>query len=245
MDLTDKTVLVTGAAKRIGSAIARRLASLGAHVAVHYCSSKAQADETVDAIRQLGREALSIQGDLSVREEAVRVADEALQWRGELAVLVNNAATFPRAVFGETMEKDWEDPLSTNLLAPFWLSQAIAPHFAEAGAGKIINITDISSQSPWTTRLPYCASKAALVSLTIGLAKELAPQVQVNAISPGPVLFPDDYTKKQHLDVIERTLLKRAGSPEDVADAVDFFCRSDFVTGVVLPVDGGQSLPGS
>ena len=245
MKLENVAALVTGAAKRIGREIALRLATLGVDVAVHYRSSQAEAEQTAHEIQRLGRKAVTLQADLSQKVEAVRVAEEALRWNPNLAILVNSASVFPRVALQEIETKDWETALGANLLGPFWLAQRLGPYFAEKGAGKIINIADISWQSPWPSRLPYCASKAGLVSLTVGLAKAFAPNVQVNAIGPGPILFPEEYTEDQRRAVIQKTLLKRQGSPQDIADAVEFLCRCDYVTGHFLPVDGGQSLPGA
>lgn len=245
MNLEGAVALVTGSAKRVGRVIALHLASLGCHIVVHYRSSKAEAEGVREEIRGLGREATLIQADLARREEAERAAREALDWKGNLAVLVNSAATYGKAPLGEVSEADWDFSLEANLLGPFWLSQVIGPRMMESGAGKIVNIADISWLSPWTGRLPYCVSKGALVSLTMGLAKAYAPQVQVNAIGPGPVLFPPEYSEETRKAIIENTLVKREGTPMDVALAVEFFCRSDFVTGVFLPVEGGQLLKGS
>jgi len=243
MKTHNTTALVTGAARRIGKAIALRLASLGCDVAVHFRSSQKEAEETAQAIAGLGRKALLVEGNLSSKEEAQRIADAALRWQGNLAVLVNSAAHFPKVRIHEIDQEDWDTALQTNLLGPFWLAQRIGPRLVERGEGKIVNIADISWRSPWTTRMPYGVSKAGLVAATIALAKAFAPQVQVNAIGPGPVLFPEDYTEEQRAAVIKKTLLKRQGSPEDIADAVEFLCRCDYVTGHFLPVDGGQSVP--
>ena len=242
MDLRGKTALVTGAGKRIGRALALRLAGLGCHIVVHYRHSEREALEAAETIRQLDVEALLVQADLSKVEEARRAAREAIEWKGALPILVNSAANFGRAPLDQVQPEDWDFALETNLLGPFWLSQALGPQMVSLGEGKIINIADISWRAPWPTRIPYCVSKAGLVSLTMGLAKAFAPAVQVNAIGPGPVLFPEEYTPEQREAVIRKTLLKRQGSPEDIADAVEFLCRCDYVTGVFLPVDGGQSV---
>ncbi len=242
MDLKGKTALVTGAGKRIGRALAFRLARLGCHVVVHYNHSEQETCEVVEAIQELGVEALRLQADLSIAGEARRAAREAIEWKSVLQILVNSAANFGRAPLEQVQPEDWDFALDTNLLGPFWLAQTIGPHMVSQGEGKIINIADISWRAPWPSRIPYCVSKAGLVSLTMGLARAFAPAVQVNAIGPGPVLFPEEYTPEQREAVIRKTLLKRQGSPEDIADAVEFLCRCDFVTGVFLPVDGGQQV---
>ena len=241
--MENKTALVTGAAIRVGKAIALRLASLGCDMVVHYRNSRDEAEETSEMIRNMGRKALLVQADLSDKEEAVRLAEESVAWQGNLAILVNSAANFPRVDFSEIDRSDWDLALDANLLGPFWLSQSIGAHLVNRGEGKIVNIADTSWRSPWATRFPYSVSKAGLVAMTVGLAKVFAPQVQVNAIGPGPILFPEDYTPEQKKAVIAKTLLKREGHPDDIADAVEFFCRSDYITGHFLPVDGGQSVP--
>lgn len=245
MNLKGKTALITGAGKRIGRTLALRLAGLGCHIVVHYRHSKQEAHETAEAIRKLGVETLLVQADLAVPDEARGAAHQAIEWKGSLPILINSAANFGRTPLDKVQPEDWNFSLDTNLLGPFWLAQEIGPHMVTLGEGKIINIADISWRAPWPTRIPYCVSKAGLVSLTMGLANAFAPEVQVNAIGPGPILFPEDYTQEQRETVIRKTLLKRQGSPEDIADAVEFLCRCDYVTGVFLPVDGGQSVGGA
>lgn len=244
MELIGKVALITGAAKRIGRALALRLAERGCHCVLHYHTSRLEAESLRDEINEKGCEALILQGDLSEKSQANTLADQALAWKGQIHILVNSAANFQRVPLPSIDIEHWNFALETNLLGPFWLAQRLGPVMVENGGGKIINIADISWQAPWVSWIPYCVSKAGLVSLTIGLAKAFAPQVQVNAIGPGPILFPDEYTKEQRRLVIEKNLLKRAGSPNEIADALEFFCRCDFATGVFLPVDGGQSILG-
>lgn len=242
MRLEDSVSLVTGGAVRVGRSIALRLASLGSHVVLHYRSSREEAEATAEEIRALGRDVLLVQADLAVKSEAIAAAEKAWAWKDGVDVLVNSAANFAKTELEEIEEADWDFSLDTNLLGPFWLAQSLGPRMKSRGHGKIVNIADISWQSPWTSRIPYCVSKAGLVSLSMGLAKAFAPAVQVNVIGPGPVLFPEDSTPEERETAIARTLLKRPGSPEDIADAVEFLCRCDYVTGVFLPVDGGQSV---
>lgn len=244
MDLSGKVALITGSARRVGRVLALRLADLGCHCVLHCHTSRAEAESLRTAITGKGQEALVLQADLSDEEQARSLADQALAWKGNLHILVNSAANFQRVSLPSIEREQWDFALDANLLGPFWLAQRLGPAMVQNGAGKIINIADISWQAPWVSRIPYCVSKAGLVSLTAGLAKAFAPQVQVNAIGPGPVLFPEEYTEAQRQAVIERNLLKRAGTPEEIADALEFFCRCDFATGVFLPVDGGQSILG-
>ena len=158
-------------------------------------------------------------------------------------ILVNNASSFYPTPLEEVTEEQWEDLIQANLSGPWRFAQALGPVMKRRKAGKIINIVDTAAFRPWTSYLPYCAAKGGLVTLTWGLARALAPHVQVNGIAPGPILFPRGIPARERRAAVEKTLLKRAGSPEDVAQAALFLLEgSDYVTGVILPVDGGRML---
>ncbi|HEU5393715.1 MAG TPA: SDR family oxidoreductase, partial [Candidatus Methylomirabilis sp.] len=160
-----------------------------------------------------------------------------------LDILVNNAAVFPRTPLGEVTAEGWDAIFAVNLRAPFLLAQAAAPLMHQGGGGRIVNLADISAERPFPGYIPYCVSKAGLIALTRGLAKALAPDVLVNAIAPGTVLWPVDYPVEGRERELRRTPLKRTGTPEDVARAVLFLLEgADFVTGQVLALDGGRSL---
>ncbi|MDD3517447.1 MAG: pteridine reductase [Chromatiales bacterium] len=242
--LTDRSVLITGAARRIGAAIARRLHAQGANLVLHYRSSAADAESLRDELlAQRANSVALVQGDLLKLDDIERIAAEAQSAFGRLDVLVNNASTFyPTPVGGITAEH-WDDLMGSNLRAPLFLSQACAPHLA-AREGVIVNIVDIHGQRPLKNYPLYCAAKAGLHMLTQALARELGPQVRVNGVAPGAILWPEQAENTaMYEDIIQRTALKREGSPEDVADAVLFLVRdARYVTGQIIPVDGGRLL---
>lgn len=243
MKLKGKVALVTGGAKRIGREIALALAGRGCHVAITYLSSEREAAATVAAIRRKGVKGLAVAADQRDPDQARQAVRQACARMGRLDVLVNNASSFYPTPWARVTESQWEDLLATNLAGPWWFSQAAGRILKRQGAGKIINIADASAFSPWPSYLPYCAAKAGLVALTLGLAKALAPEVQVNAIAPGPILFPPGVTRRERRRAVAKTLLKRTGSPRDIAEAVLFLVEgTDFVTGAVLPVEGGRLI---
>lgn len=241
MDMQHTTVLVTGGAHRLGRAIALVFARAGARVAIHYHRSGAQAKTTLEELRALGSQSIAIRGDLSVVAEAERVVDEAFQALGGLDVLVNSAGIWGRTPVGTVTEERWDELLNTNLRSTFFVCQRAARALRTA-QGAIINIADVGALRPWRNYTPYLVSKGGIVTLTEALAKDLAPEVRVNAIAPGPVLLPDDWTPEQAARTAQTVLLKRIGSADDVAQAALFLAQAPYVTGVVLPVDGGQRL---
>ncbi len=238
MNLTGKTALVTGAGKRVGREIALALARRGAKIVVHYNSSAADARKVVAEIKALGVDALAVKAD---QTDARQVRD-AVRKAGKIDVLVASAAVFRRTPFETLTEEDWDFHIDANLKGPFLFA-------LEAGrrmkAGKMIFFADWAAMRPYRNYLPYLISKAGIICLTKALAKELAPNVQVNAIAPGPVLLPPDFTAKETRQVIESTLVKRLGSPQDIVNSVLFLIEgSDFITGHVLVVDGGRLIAG-
>lgn len=244
MMLQGKAVLVTGAARRVGRVIAAALAQRGARVAIHYHRSKKEAERFRDELRtSFGREAAAVQADLSDPRQIERMVAAAAKRLGGLDILVNNASIYEKSEFGRTSLAEWDAHLDTNLRAPFFLCQAVAPYMRRKGEGKIINIADWAGLRPYADYIPYCVSKAGLLCLNTALAKALAPQIQVNAIMPGPVLLPEGYSARMRENVRNATLLKRLGSPEDVAKAVLYLIENaDFVTGAAIPVDGGRLI---
>ena len=236
MNLTGKTALVTGAGKRVGREIALALARRGANVVVHYNSSAAEARQVVKEIRALGVNAMAMKAD----QTNARQVRDAVRKAGRIDVLVASAAVFQRTPFDRLTERDWDFHLDANLKGPFLFA-------LEAGkrmkAGKMIFFADWAAMRPYRNYLPYLVSKAGIICLTKALAKELAPRVQVNAIAPGPVLLPPDFSAKEKRQVIDSTLVKRLGSPQDIVNSVLFLLEgSDFITGHVLVVDGGRLL---
>ncbi len=243
MVIEGKVALVTGAAKRVGRAIALTLARRGADIAVHYRSSRRPAEETVAEIGGLGRKAVALGADLKKSAEVDALIDGALRSLGRLDILVNSASAYYRTPFGALTEEQWDDLIDANLKGPFLCARRCAQAMLRQGAGKIINIADWAGMRPYKDYLPYCVSKGGLITMTKALALELAPAVQVNAIAPGPVLLPEGTTAEERREIERQTPLRRIGSPEDVAAAVVFLVEgSDFITGAILPVDGGRML---
>ena len=241
MELGGRVALVTGGGRRLGAAIAVGLARAGCDVAVHHHASAAGAEETLRAARAAGRRAEPFPGDLRDAAAAKALPDRVVQAFGRLDILVNSAAVIARADFADISPTVWHDTLALNLSAAFFVSQGAAPHLAKRG-GKIVNVADVAAFEVWPSYLPLNISKAALVMLTHGLARVLAPEVTVNAVAPGAILPPDDWPESARAHLVETTPLKRLGAPEDIVQAVLFLLRSDYVTGVVLPVDGGRLI---
>jgi pteridine reductase len=244
MDLHDKVALVTGGAIRIGRAIALALADAGADVVVNYNTSADAARMTAADIEARGRRALIYRADVSQGDQVQSLVDAAVARFGRLDVLVNSASLWRRTPWAELDEAAWDQLLDIDLKGPFLCAKAAAPHLAAHGDGAIVNIVDLSAWVPFPNYMPHSAAKAGLLNLTYALAMELAPAVRVNAIAPGPVLPPPDYTQKQLEATARRTPLGRWGTPEDVAQAVVFLAQAGYVTGAVLPVDGGERLGG-
>ncbi len=242
MQIEGSIALVTGAARRIGREIALELARRGARLAVHYRSSEQEARETLEQVRDLGAEADLFKADLINDVERTRMLGEVVDRFGSLQILVNNASVFAPGTIADSTPQLWDEQMDANAKAPFFLAQASSREMLEAGAGKIVNIADPAGETIWTKYFPYSVSKAALLAVTRGLARSLAPAVQVNAVSPGPVHFPDDYSAEQKESAIERTLLKRAGNMGDVVRAAIFLIENDYITGEVIHVDGGRHL---
>jgi pteridine reductase len=238
--LQGRVALVTGAAKRLGRAVAVRLAEEGADVVVHHRSSGAEAASAIVEIQKLGRRAVAIAADLGNVAEIKRLFDETAKYFGRLDILVNSAANFLPASIVSTTEQVWDSSLNTNLKAPFFCAQAAGPLLRRT-RGTIINFADVGGILGWPGYVPHCVSKAGVIMLTRVLAKELAPEVQVNAIAPGTITMPGDPPEWEE-DYIKRAPLKRSGRPSDITDTVLFLVRSEFITGQVLIVDGGRSL---
>jgi pteridine reductase len=241
--LTDKVVLITGGAKRVGAAIARKLHAAGATLVIHYHRSASEA-QALAAELNAGRptSVTTLGGDLLDLAVLRSLVDATVARFGHLDILVNNASTFYATPLGAITAAHWNDLMGTNLRAPLFLSQAAAPHL-KARHGLILNIVDIHGMRPLRHHVVYSPAKAGLIMLTQSLARELAPEVRVNGIAPGPVEFPESgLTEEMKQAIIDKTLLKRRGSPEDIARAALFFAsEAPYVTGQILAVDGGRS----
>ncbi|HEX4944000.1 MAG TPA: pteridine reductase, partial [Usitatibacteraceae bacterium] len=246
LPLNDKVVLVTGAARRIGAAIAQAFHAAGAKVAVHYHRSAAEAGRLVAAMNaERPGSAAAFGADLAVLAALEVLPAEVIGTLGALDVLVNNASTFYPTPVGKITPTQFEDLVGTNLRAPLFLSQAAAPELRRR-KGLILNIADIHGLRPLGQHSVYCAAKAALVMLTQSLARELGPEIRVNAIAPGPVMWPENGVDEElRQRIVARTALKRGGSPNDIAKTAIFFATdAPFVTGQVLAVDGGRLIGG-
>jgi pteridine reductase len=242
--LAGQAVLVTGAARRVGAAIARGMHAAGADVCIHFHRSEAEAEQLRDELSaQRPDSAIVARADLLDVGALPVLVDRVVQTFGRLDVLVNNASTFYPTPVGTISLAQWDDLMGTNLRAPLFLSQAAAPELRRA-RGLIVNLIDIHGQRPLPSHPVYSTAKAALAMLTKSLARELAPEVRVNGISPGPILWPDSGIDAQlKEEIVSKTLLKRTGSPEDVARTVLFFAiQAPYITGQILAVDGGRSV---
>ena len=240
-----KVVLITGGAKRVGAASARLLHAAGAKLMIHYRSSATEARALQDELNAIRADSVAlIQADLHDTGGLPSLVHQTVATFGGLDVLLNNASSFYPTPVGDITEKDWADLMGTNLKAPMFLSQAAASELKKR-RGCIINITDIHAERPMKSYVVYSVAKAGLVGLTKSLARELAPEVRVNGIAPGPIMWPEgdsNFDEVSRQRIISHTMLKRAGDPHDIALAVRFFAMDTcFVTGQILAVDGGRS----
>ncbi|MGA9854398.1 MAG: pteridine reductase [Gammaproteobacteria bacterium] len=241
--LAGKTVLITGAARRIGAAVAQRLHAEGMNLVLHYRNSEQDAQTLCQALNAARRDSVILaQADLANVGGFDSLIKSALQW-GSLDLLINNASVFYPTPIGKASEADWDELLGSNLKAPFFLSQAAAPYLKKS-RGAIINMLDIHARRPLREHTLYSTAKAGLAMLTLSLARELGPEVRVNGVAPGPILWPEkglDAHSKQ--SILDNTALKRAGSPDDIAAAIVYLVRdADYVTGQIIAVDGGRSI---
>lgn len=244
--LEGKVVLITGGAKRVGAAVCRRLHAAGAGLMVHYRSSAVSARALKSELNALraGSVAL-VQADLLKVAALSGLIKETLKEFGRLDALVNNASSFYATKMGEITEKAWDDLTGTNLKAPLFLAQAAARELKKTH-GCIVNIIDIHAEFPMRNHVVYTASKGGLLALTRSLARELGPEVRVNGVAPGTILWPDDDAWKDEVSrqrIINQTALKRIGEPDDIARTVEFLISAaPYVTGQVIAVDGGRSV---
>ncbi|MGB7989246.1 MAG: pteridine reductase [Candidatus Methylophosphatis roskildensis] len=239
-----KSVLVTGGARRVGAEIVRTLHAAGASVSIHYRRSEREASALADSLNtQRAESAQIVHADLADADGFRGLVAEVVDRFGRLDGLVNNASSFFSTPMGRISDADWSELIGSNLKAPLFLSQAAAPYL-RVTRGAVVNITDIHGERPLAGFSVYCAAKAGLAGLTRALAIELAPEVRVNGVAPGPIEWPEDETFdiKTRQEIIDHTLLKRTGTPADVARSVLFLLAgAQYVTGQILAVDGGRS----
>ena len=242
--LAGRVALVTGAGKRLGRAMALRLAQEGADVAVHYGKSTDEARQVVREIENLGRRSAAFAAEMTDVGAIRKMISHVAAHFGAIDILVNSASNFPKTTFTETSEATWDASLDTNLKGPFFCAQAAAPHLAKSGRGVIINMADIGGLIGWREFLPYSLAKTGVVLMTRVLAKELAPKIRVNAIAPGTITMPGDAPELAER-FVRRSVLGRSGRPEDITDTLIYLVTAEFVTGQVLVVDGGRMLQSS
>ena len=233
---------VTGSARRLGAAIVRTLHAHQYNVVIHYRASEKKALALCEQCNALRADsAITLQADLADMTGLEKLMEGAHQAWQRLDVLVNNASEYFPTDVGHTTEQQWDDLVISNLKAPYFLAQAAAP-FLKKTHGCIINMSDINSFRPLKNHAVYCAAKAGLNSLTHGLAKALGPEIRVNAVAPGPIPWPEELDEKSQQTMIEHSVLKRLGTPDDIASAILFLIQQPHITGETLKVDGGRSL---
>lgn len=245
---SNPVVLITGGARRIGACIARHLHQLGYKIALHHRNSVQEAKALAADLNQLrANSVITIYGDLNQLNEIQQVVDAAVAHWGRLDGVINNASSFYPTPLGSVTQEQWDDLLNSNLKAPFFIAQAAAKAL-QISHGCIINIADIYADRPLKDHPVYCAAKAGNVMLTKSLARELAPEVRVNGIAPGAILWPeqnDEQQQNKQQNILDRIPLARQGDPEDIAKAVEFLlAQAPYITGQIITVDGGRSLTG-
>jgi pteridine reductase len=240
-----KIVLITGGGRRVGAAICRRLHAAGASLMLHYRESAGEARLLQAELNHARADSVAlIQADLLDLQKLPAIVEQTLSTYGRLDALVNNASSFFQTQVGDISANDWEDLVGTNVRAPLFLAQAAAPALRKS-QGAIVNITDIHAERPLKNYVVYSVAKAGLVGLTRSLARELAPDIRVNAVAPGPILWPDDgsFDELSRQRIISHTPLRREGAPEDIAKAVHFLLAdATYVTGETINVDGGRHI---
>jgi pteridine reductase len=240
-----KVVLITGGAKRVGAAICRRIHAAGANLMLHYRASAGEARLLQAELNGARADSVAlIQADLLDLKAMPSLVDQTVQRFGRLDALVNNASSFYASPIGEITAAVWDDLMGTNLRAPLFLAQAAAPALRKS-QGAIVNIADIHADRPLKNYVVYSVAKSGLVALTRSLARELAPEVRVNAVAPGPILWPDDasFDEVSRQRIISHTLLKREGTPDDIARTVHFLlAEATYMTGETINVDGGRHI---
>jgi len=238
--LEGKVALVTGAGKRLGRAVALRLAEEGMHLAVHYGNSAREAAEVVGKIEEMGQKAVAFKADLRSVEESRELLLQVGNELGRLDLLVNSAANFLPGSVISTTEEIWNASLETNVKAPFFLAQAAAPMLRRS-KGAVVNFADTGGVLGWPGFIGHSVAKAGVINLTKSLAKALAPDVRVNAIAPGTITMPGDPPEWEQ-EFVKLAPLKKTGKPSDIADAVVFLATAEFLTGHTLVLDGGRTL---
>jgi len=241
---TQRTALITGAARRIGACIAETLHQRGCDVFLHYHSSSGAAEELAQKLNALRpASATPLQADLGESDEINRLAGVVRNCTGQLDLLVNNASQFFPTTVGETTMGQWDDLMDSNLRGPYFLTQALVAELANAG-GSVVNLLDVHAVRPMPGHAVYCMAKAGLQMMTLAMAKDLGPQIRVNGVAPGAILWPElESQAGSQQKILDKTVMGRAGRPQDIASAVAYLgLDAPYVTGQILAIDGGRSL---
>ncbi len=236
--------LITGAARRIGACIAETLHQRGCHVFLHYHQSRPAVEKLAEALNGLRPgSATIVQADLGGAEDIIRLADTVKACSGQLDLLVNNASRFFSTTLGTTTPKQWDELMDSNLRGAYFLTQALLPALATAG-GSVVNLLDVHAARPMPNHAVYCMAKAALQMMTLALARDLGPQVRVNGVAPGAILWPEqEISSAEQQKILNKIVMGRVGKPADIASAVAFLgLDAPYITGQILAVDGGRSL---
>ncbi len=242
MKIKDKSILITGT-KRVGQVVAKKLAKSGANIAAHYNTSSKEANALVDDLRTQGSNAISVKADISKSDEVDNMIENVVNEFGSIDVLITMASYFKSTKYDEITEKDWDLQMSIDLKGTWLCVKAASKVMLKEGGGKIITFGDWAVDRPYKNFLPYFVAKGGIKAMTKILAVELAPSIQVNCILPGPVLLPEGYSEEKRKKIADSTLVKRIGSPDDIAETVKFLIEgSDFITGALIPVEGGRLL---
>ncbi|KAA3659202.1 MAG: SDR family NAD(P)-dependent oxidoreductase [Chloroflexi bacterium] len=242
MELKNKVALITGAAVRVGRVAALELAKKGVHIAFTYLNDEEPWQETLAKIEAKGVKGTALPLDVRQHEQPKEVVEKVIEKYGRIDILINNASIWLSSPFLDISFEAWQASLDVNLTGPFLCAQAVAPHMLMQESGLIINITDLSAFQAWPNNAHHAASKAGLVALTKVMAVELAPHVRVNGIAPGTVLLPPNAREEKIQWAKENSLLKRVGSPQDVARTIIFLAEMEFATGAIYFMDGGRAL---
>lgn len=242
MNPKGKTALITGGAHRVGKAITIALAQAGANVIVNYNTSAKAAEETVSEARAQGVDGLAVQADIGNYQQVEGMVAAAKAQFGGVDILVNSASLWMETPFPTRNLDGWHRVTNILINGAFYCANAVAPLMLEKKEGAIVNIIDLAAYEPWPNFVAHSVGKSALLALSRQLALELAPTIRVNAVAPGPVLPPPEYSEEMIARTAQKTLLERWGTPEDIAEAVLFFIKANYITGEALAVDGGQRL---
>ncbi|MDX1693260.1 MAG: pteridine reductase [Ketobacteraceae bacterium] len=236
------TALITGAAKRLGAATAKHLHRAGWNLVIHYHQSRQEAEALADSLNELRPDsATTVSANLNRNDDIKALAENALTFKGEITVLVNNASGFYPTPLDSARHDHWEDLFASNAKAPYFLCQALAESLRQR-QGCIINMVDIHAWRPLPDHSIYSMAKSSLVTLTRALARELAPQVRVNGVAPGAILWPENIQEDEKQKILTEIPLERLGKPEDIAATIGFLISADYITGQIIAVDGGRSL---